>query len=92
MADRVGNRIEALRNTMLLSQTELGKSLSVSAMTVSRWERGENLPESRDLLALGMLAQKAGLDGWIFWKVAGITRSDALNALALADGRSHSRG
>jgi len=33
-------RVESLRRRLRLSQTALGKKLEVSAMAVSRWERG----------------------------------------------------
>jgi len=40
----VGDRIHALRVRMGLSQTALGKMLGVTAMAVSKWERGQTEP------------------------------------------------
>jgi DNA-binding XRE family transcriptional regulator len=67
-------RIEKLRDRLQLSQTEFAKKLDVSAMAISRWERGVNEPPANCYLALGKMA---GLDGcWYFWERAGITKSD----------------
>ena len=66
---------------MGLNQAEFGRLLGVTAMSVSRWERNANPVPSRTLLALGLLARKAGMDGWSFWELAGLTRKDARHAL-----------
>lgn len=36
--------IKKLRNTLILSQTEMAELLDVSFQTVNRWERGTNKP------------------------------------------------
>lgn len=84
---QLGQQIEKLRYKLGMSQTDLGKLLGTTAMSVSRWERDVNLPESRELLALGLLARKAGMYGWCFWQEAGLSRADARAAL----GRDHAR-
>lgn len=72
-------RIERLRGRLALSQTELANKLDVSAMAISRWERGVNEPPADRYIALGKLA---GTDGcWFFWERAGITRGDAKRML-----------
>jgi len=73
-------RIERLRDRLQLSQTELARKLHVSAMAISRWERGVNEPPSHSYIALGKLA---GNDGcWYFWERAGITKSDVRRVLS----------
>ena len=72
-------RIERLRDRLQFSQTELARKLHVSAMAISRWERGVNEPPSHSYIALGKLA---GIDGcWYFWERAGITKADARRML-----------
>ncbi len=72
-------RIEKLRDRLHLSQTEFARKLDVSAMAVSRWERGVNEPPANCYIALGKLA---GVDGcWFFWEQAGITKNDVRRAM-----------
>lgn len=42
---KVGTQISALRKSKGLTQNELGERLGVSFQAVSKWERGENLPD-----------------------------------------------
>ncbi len=72
-------RIEKLRDKLDLSQTEFAKKLDVSAMAVSRWERGVNEPPANCYIALGKLADKEGC--WYFWERAGITKHDVRRAM-----------
>src|SRR5689334_5590407 len=72
-------RIERLRDRLQFSQTELARKLHVSAMAISRWERGVNEPPSHSYIALGKMA---GIDGcWYFWERAGITKADVRRML-----------
>ena len=41
------NRLRKRRDELKLSQGELGAAVGVDGMTVSRWERGESLPQRR---------------------------------------------
>lgn len=43
---KVGNQIAELRKLKGLTQSELGERLSVSFQAVSKWERGETLPDT----------------------------------------------
>ena len=48
----VGNQIAVLRKQKGLTQAELGERLDVSFQAVSKWERGETLPDTGILLDL----------------------------------------
>ncbi len=41
----VGNTIASLRSNKGITQTELGERIGVSFQAVSKWERGETLPD-----------------------------------------------
>ena len=81
----IGETIEQLRAKLAMSQTQFGKVFKISAMSVSRWERGANLPDARLLLKLGLLAKRQQMDGWRFWQLAGITKTDARAAFGKAN-------
>lgn len=48
----IGNQITLLRKSQNLTQAELGERLNVSFQAVSKWERGETLPDVCLLLDL----------------------------------------
>lgn len=48
----VGNQISVLRKSKGLTQNELGERLGISFQAVSKWERGETLPDTAILLVL----------------------------------------
>ena len=48
----VGNKIADLRKAKGLTQNELGERLGISFQAVSKWERGESLPDTAILLDL----------------------------------------
>jgi transcriptional regulator with XRE-family HTH domain len=77
----MSGRIEALRVKLGFSQTDMGRELGVSAMSVSRYERGTNEPPSNVFVKLALLASSAGEDGWIYLNHIGMTRVDARRAL-----------
>lgn len=45
-AKKIGEQIYLLRKIKGLTQNELGERLSISAQAVSKWERGETLPDT----------------------------------------------
>jgi transcriptional regulator with XRE-family HTH domain len=81
MAMNMRKQIEEIRRKMSMNQTEFAKLFKVSAMTVSRWERGGNPPGARELLILGRIANRVGYNGWHFWELAGIKRAECERAL-----------
>ncbi len=92
MAQGIGQLIEKLRYTLELNQSDFGALLGATAMSVSRWERDVNLPESRELLKLGLLAKQRQIDGWNFWRLAGITQADARAMLRKVNARTVGAG
>lgn len=49
---KIGNQIAALRKERGLTQSDLGERLDVSFQAVSKWERGETLPDAAILVDL----------------------------------------
>ena len=76
-----GHHIATLRKTLGISQTELGKRLGATAITVSRWERNESQPPAGILLKLGTMAHKNSRSCWDFWELAGLTPQIIAQAL-----------
>ncbi|MGE0406848.1 MAG: helix-turn-helix domain-containing protein [Candidatus Korobacteraceae bacterium] len=72
-------RTEKLRERLELTQTEFAGLLNVSAMAISRWERGINEPPAGAYIQLGKLAGNS--DCWFFWERAGLSKSDVKRAL-----------
>ncbi len=56
---RVGSSIAQLRREAGLTQAELAEKLNYSDKAISKWERGESMP---DVLTLMLLAQELGTD------------------------------
>ena len=72
-------KIQDLRRKLGLSQTALAELLRVSAMAVSRWERGINEPPGQAYIVLGKLAGSP--ECWYFWERTGLKKSDLERAL-----------
>ena len=53
----IGNKLYELRKASGLSQDELAFKLEVSRQAVSKWERGEALPDAENLIKLSKLYQ-----------------------------------
>jgi len=49
---QLANRLQKLRTKRGLSQEELAGKIGVSRQAVSKWERGESLPDTDNLLTL----------------------------------------
>ena len=67
-------RIEKLRDRLNLSQTDFANQLGVSAMAVSRWERGINEPPAKCYVTLGKMAGSS--ECWFYWERIGLTKRD----------------
>jgi len=50
--EKVGTQISTLRKMKQLTQNELGERLNISYQAISKWERGEALPDTSILVAL----------------------------------------
>jgi DNA-binding transcriptional regulator YiaG len=72
-------RTEKLRERLKLTQTEFARLLNVSAMAISRWERGINEPPAEAYIRIGKLAGNP--DCWFFWERAGLSKSDVKRVL-----------
>jgi SOS-response transcriptional repressor LexA/DNA-binding XRE family transcriptional regulator len=75
-------KIEGLRRSRGLNQADFGLQLGVSAMAVSRWERGVAEPPGETYIRLGNMAGDPLC--WFFWKCAGLRLSDVTRVLAPA--------
>ena len=56
-AQKVGEQILALRKRKGLTQAELGQRLNISFQAVSKWERGEALPDTMILVDLANILE-----------------------------------
>jgi transcriptional regulator with XRE-family HTH domain len=70
----LGKRIVALRTSLKINQSELGKRIGVSPMSISRWESDSHRPPANYLIQFGLLANPD--DCWFFWGLAGLTKAD----------------
>ena len=78
-------RIADFRNSLKLSQDDLGKQLGTSAMAVSRWERGVQKTPGDIYIRLGNLAGDPLC--WYFWGCAGLRTADVMRVLPAACNR-----
>ena len=54
-AEILGNKLLEFRKKFGLSQEELAEKLDVSRQAVSKWERGESLPDTENLIVISKL-------------------------------------
>lgn len=55
MLDQIGIRIKQMREAHNIKQNELANSLYVTPQAVSKWERGENLPDTLMLVKIALM-------------------------------------
>ncbi len=55
MEKTIGEKIQKLRKEKGLSQEDLAESVDVSRQAISKWERGESLPELNNLISIADL-------------------------------------
>ncbi len=77
--------ILSLRRFLKLTQGEFARRLNTSAMTVSRWERGQAEPSAEAYIQLGNLADDPA--AWFYWGRAGLTTADIFRVLPAAHRR-----
>jgi transcriptional regulator with XRE-family HTH domain len=87
MVGRHGNSVSEwarciadLRQKLQFTQTQLAERVGVTAMTVSRWERGLVEPTAGGYISLGNLAGPKL--AWYFWKKAGLNEEKVRKARA----------
>ena len=54
-AQTLANKLYELRKTAGFSQEELAEKLQVSRQAISKWERGEALPDTDNLISIAKL-------------------------------------
>ncbi len=64
---------------MGLSQEGLARTLGLSVSEVRRWDQGVRAPAPERAVQLGRMAGPP--DCWLFWELAGITKSDVVRAV-----------
>lgn len=72
--------IAELRQKLQMTQTQLAERVGVTAMTVSRWERGLVEPTAGGYISLGNLAGPK--QAWYFWRRAGLNEEKVRKARA----------
>jgi transcriptional regulator with XRE-family HTH domain len=78
-------KVQTFRQTLKLTQGELGERLKSSAMAVSRWERGNTEPSAEAYIRLGNIADDPLC--WFFWGRAGLSTADVMRVLPSANRR-----
>jgi DNA-binding XRE family transcriptional regulator len=79
------SKIAAFRQSLKLSQQDFGTQVGTTAMSVSRWERGEAEPPADAYLRMGTVAGDPLC--WYFWDRAGLSISDVERVLPSAEKR-----
>lgn len=64
---------------MELSQEGFARRLGLSVSEVRRWDQGARPPGPARAIVLGRMAGPP--DCWLFWELAGLTRSDVVRAV-----------
>jgi DNA-binding XRE family transcriptional regulator len=82
--------IKEVRHKMGINQSALASKLGTSAMTVSRWERGEAEPTADAHVRLGNLMGDPLC--WFFWGRAGLRMADVMRVLGKARSRLREGG
>ncbi len=67
-------RAKKLRSSLHLSQGEFARTLGVTPVAVSQWERGRKEPSTDRYIQMAKMSP--GFDCWYFFEKAGLNRSD----------------
>src|SRR5260370_38556497 len=81
--------ISDLRQRLNLSQVVFGGRLNSSAMSVSRWERGNQEPSAGSYIELGNLAGVPVC--WYFWCRHGLHTEDLMRVMPRKRGKRFNR-
>ncbi len=71
--------VRRLRERMGLSQEHFARNLGLSISEVRRWDQGSRPPGPSRAILLGRMAGSP--DCWIFWELAGLSKSDVVRAV-----------
>jgi len=82
---KVGMQISALRKAKQLTQNELGEKLNISFQAVSKWERGETMPDTSILLQLAE-ALETNVDNILRGGVRVVNHKGKLSAKDMCEG------
>ncbi|MDR0906160.1 MAG: helix-turn-helix domain-containing protein [Oscillospiraceae bacterium] len=82
---KVGEQIASLRKQKNLTQAELGERLQISFQAVSKWERGETLPDTAILPDLAGVLETT-VDNILFGGEKAVQFKGKLNAKDMAEG------
>ena len=55
------DKLKTLRERLSLTQADMATLLNMPVNTISRWERGSNLPDANSLAAIYSIAQERGI-------------------------------
>ena len=69
------DRLKTLRESLNLTQADMAALLNMPVNTVSRWERGSNLPDANSLAAIYSIAQEQGITPEFFVKRPSLSNS-----------------
>ena len=78
-APKWASKIEAFRRSLQFSQQEFGRRLGTTAMSISRWERGEAEPPADAYIRMGNISGDPMC--WYFWDKAGLSLADVERVL-----------
>ena len=71
--------VKRLREKMGLSQEGFARAIGLSISEVRRWDQGVRPPGAERAIVLGRMAGPP--DCWLFWELAGLSKSDVVRAV-----------
>lgn len=78
--NRLAQAVRTLRQRLGLNQTDFAVKVGVSAMSVSRWEAGQNDPPAECIVNMAKLAHSLD-EFWYFLRQVGLKKSDLAGRL-----------
>lgn len=71
--------VKRLRERMGVSQEGFARAIGLSVSEVRRWDQGVRPPGAERAIVLGRMAGPP--DCWLFWELAGLSKSDVVRAV-----------